>query len=442
MAERNQIDTILEEQRFSSSWIFNAETTVESGHLWSPRYIIGGSFQKMGEYYRIDGRMRDVETGEIVRAESITGKDIMSLPDKLGDIFINALDREVIWKDSNMNGLQVELKTVEELPMAIYHVLPQLNVEIVEITLKNNTENKLTLIVENRIQGFTDTSKKTIEIDAHKENIIIPPDPVLLDGKLNELLTNKESAFDIKIKTQNGETVFEETREVTLLSRDTWIFENNFLSERIGYRSIAAWITPQSNPVGQIFTAAVKLSPIGMVGYQASSSLYSGNRKEMDKKEITAVQMKAIYEAIKNTGIKYADQSLLFPVKDRQRVVLPQDAIKNRTANCIDGAVLFSSVMLRAGINPIIIIVPGHAFVGWETWKGSNEYVALETTKVGISNFDDALAAGKEQAVNANIDEDLKSLEFRPSNFGILYLGYASILNIRQLKQTIGDMPI
>jgi TolB-like protein len=448
LVERMQLEKIYDEQRLTSSALFNPETTAESGLLLGADYIISGSFQKLGKYYRLDGRMLNLETSEVVRAESIIGTNIMKLSDKLGDLFINSLAREVVWKESEMEGLKVEVRTVEELPSAIYHILPSLDAKIVEITLKNETDKTLRLVVEVEIQGYTHTAKKTIEIKANQEQAFTPPYPVFITEKLDGLLTNQSTAFAIKVKSLEGKAVFEETKPVVLLSRDTWVFENNFISERIGQQTIAAWVTPQSNTVAQVLSDAVKFSPFGgFVGYQPLEFIASGNKGEEMKgipkteREITMMQVKAMYEAIKEKGIRYVDQSLQFPDKDRQRVLLPEDSLRYKRANCIDGAVLFSSLMLQAGINPIILLVPGHAFVGWETWAGSGEYEVLETTKVGYTDFEAAVAAGQEQAEMAGVQQSLKRLSF-PDDSGVKNKGSATILNIKQLKQKMGDMPL
>ena len=114
---------------------------------------------------------------------------------------------------------------------------------------------------------------------------------------------------------------------------------------------------------------------------------------------------------------------------------------------CLYGIILYSkreNISKRllwgsAGINPVIIIVPGHAFVGCETWEGSADYEVLETTKIGYEMFEVAMTVGQEQAENAKISDAMRKLHFKD---GVRRVGAATILNIRQLKQRMGDMPI
>ena len=80
-----------------------------------------------------------------------------------------------------------------------------------------------------------------------------------------------------------------------------------------------------------------------------------------------------------------------------QRTRLPRESLAGRAANCIDGAVLFASLLEGASLNPAIVLVPGHAFVGWEAWEDAGEWQFLETTMVGSHDFEAACRSGRKQ---------------------------------------------
>ena len=46
---------------------------------------------------------------------------------------------------------------------------------------------------------------------------------------------------------------------------------------------------------------------------------------------------------------------------------------------------------------PAIVLVPGHAFVGWEVWRGADEWQFLETTMIGTDEFDAAQSSAQRQ---------------------------------------------
>ncbi|HVT31741.1 MAG TPA: hypothetical protein VHE32_03795 [Rhodanobacteraceae bacterium] len=100
----------------------------------------------------------------------------------------------------------------------------------------------------------------------------------------------------------------------------------------------------------------------------------------------------AIWAALVGHGLRYAtgDPALSRgPVVYSQRVRLLGDVWRERRANCLDGSVLIASVLERIGIPAFIVLVPGHAFVGYRanaddgprSDPGRAEF--LETTLLG-----------------------------------------------------------
>lgn len=109
----------------------------------------------------------------------------------------------------------------------------------------------------------------------------------------------------------------------------------------------------------------------------------------------------AIWAALEQRGLRYDDTDPALgrgPVVWSQRVRLPQATWRDRRANCIDSSVLIAAALERIGLQPLIVLVPGHAFVGYRNGDGSAEY--LETTLLGVragadDSFERARAAGR-----------------------------------------------
>lgn len=66
-----------------------------------------------------------------------------------------------------------------------------------------------------------------------------------------------------------------------------------------------------------------------------------------------------------------------------QTVRFLDQSINGQQANCIDGAVLFASALYKIGIDPLLVILPGHAFVGYYMDTQHTHPQFLETTLVG-----------------------------------------------------------
>lgn len=448
LVDRLQLDRLLDEQRLQASALFDPALTVASGQLWSPRYIVGGSFQKLGHHYRLDARMKDLQTGETLRAESLIGENILRLPDALGDLLIDALSRQPDWQTTRVTGVQVEVRHVGELPAAIYHLLPGLKYRILEIRLQNHTQTPQRLVVHAAIQGYTQNASDTVDL-APGQVQILHPYPAFLTAKLATLLTDQPTAWTLRITRPDGAPVFEQTRPLTLLARDTLLFQHQFLNEHADLLpTVAAWVAPQAPIISQLLGEAAPRIPFGgFVGYQETRFI-AGDRDpaqrqaagQPDHPAIARRQVQALYETLQERGLRYVEQSSLYPAQDRQRVLHPQDTLAHKTANCLDGTVLFASLLLRAGLQPVIVLVPSHAFLGWRTWSGSDDYEFLETTKQGTASFADALAAGQKQAERAGIRA--RSLVSLPRE-GLLRLGNgALILDLARLKQQLADLPL
>jgi hypothetical protein len=110
-------------------------------------------------------------------------------------------------------------------------------------------------------------------------------------------------------------------------------------------------------------------------------------------------QVKALYEALEQTTkITYDDSATVFHLESyyyAQRVRLPFRSLQDQAANCLDGSVLFASLLATVGLHPIILLLPHHAIVGWkqeDTDVSDIEY--LETTLLGKKSFDEARQEG------------------------------------------------
>ncbi|MGQ0599022.1 hypothetical protein [Aquabacterium sp.] len=55
-------------------------------------------------------------------------------------------------------------------------------------------------------------------------------------------------------------------------------------------------------------------------------------------------------------------------------------SVRTQQANCIDGTVLFASILRKIGIEPMIVLIPGHAFLGFFTDAAQRQPRFLETT--------------------------------------------------------------
>ena len=155
---------------------------------------------------------------------------------------------------------------------------------------------------------------------------------------------------------------------------------------------LGAFVTPNAPELMAFLRIAADLHPQKrLVGYQG------------DRNQVQA-QVKALFEALKTRAeITYVNSVLDFGPEGgagSQRVRLPRESLVHRQANCIDGTVLFASLLEAVSLNPAIVIIPGHAFLAWETWnEDPKEWKYLETTQIGSHSFEDACASAEATAI-------------------------------------------
>jgi hypothetical protein len=174
-------------------------------------------------------------------------------------------------------------------------------------------------------------------------------------------------------------------------------------------------------------------------------------------------QVWAIWHALSARGIRYSGAD---PGIDRgprvfsQRVRFLADTWTDRSANCIDGSVLLASAFQRIGLRSFLVLVPGHAFVGFYTDADAQHAAYLETTLLGatlsmpqerpayvraqplsaqaqasLASFDAALRAGAARYANSAAKFDGRH---RP-DYAIIDIAAARAFGIRPISFEASD---
>jgi hypothetical protein len=143
-----------------------------------------------------------------------------------------------------------------------------------------------------------------------------------------------------------------------------------------------AFVTPNTPEIMRFARTAANHHPgKALAGYQ-------GERDAVEP------QVAAIFDALKSdANVTYVNSVIAFSPDEgssTQRVRLPRESLEDGQANCIDGTVLFASLLEAVSLSPAIVVVPGHAFVAWETWDESDDWRYVETTMINAHTFEQA----------------------------------------------------
>lgn len=290
--------------------------------------------------------------------------------------------------------IQVKVQYYNKVPTAIYHLLgktaKQQNFAAFTLTNQGTTATTLKLVSE--IAGFTDQAIDTRDL-APGETVEIQQTPIMKAGARDQLNEGQVASFHYAVTyLQNGDEklVEEQSISVDMMSkRDMVVVIVDENEELVGdFREyIAAWVTPASPAVEKLLRDATQYMPDEAIyGYQAGE-------------EGVLPQLAAIYRVINDDyQIRYVSTPVSLASTEKtfvQRIRLPAETVQQRAGNCIETAALYASAIEAMDMNPLLVIVPGHAFVACETNDGSHQYIFVETTVLGEGlTFEDALRLG------------------------------------------------
>jgi hypothetical protein len=163
--------------------------------------------------------------------------------------------------------------------------------------------------------------------------------------------------------------------------------------------AFAGYVNPRDPVVDEVLASARLLDP----GFDDEAAGDDGPAPNLRR-------IRAVWAALERRGLRYADGDPALsrgPSVWSQRVRLLRDVWQGGQANCLDSSVLIASVLERLGVRTLIVLVPGHAFVGYGG-AGHDEVQYLETTLLGAragghetpatraaANFDAARIAGR-----------------------------------------------
>lgn len=150
-----------------------------------------------------------------------------------------------------------------------------------------------------------------------------------------------------------------------------------YVSTRLFY---AAYVNEENPLIDKVLREALNTRIVRrFLGYQ-------GTPEMVDR------QVYALWYVLQKRNFKYSSvsySSLSSNVVYAQRVRTFEDALNSSQINCVDGSVLFASLLRAINITPVLVQMPGHMFVGYYTDSAKKNLTFLETTMIGDVDLDD-----------------------------------------------------
>lgn len=177
-----------------------------------------------------------------------------------------------------------------------------------------------------------------------------------------------------------------------------------YVSTRLFY---AAYVNEENPLIDKVLREALNTRIVRrFLGYQSTPEM-------VDK------QVYALWYVLQKRNFKYSSvsySSLSSNVVYAQRVRTFEDALNSSQINCVDGSVLFASLLRAINITPVLVQMPGHMFVGYYTDSAKKNLTFLETTMIGDVDLDDYFPDEKLDSTRTTKSQgDMSRLTFEKS---------------------------
>jgi hypothetical protein len=138
------------------------------------------------------------------------------------------------------------------------------------------------------------------------------------------------------------------------------------------------------------------------------TKIVSGFRVTTHEHDETLKQVFAVWSALQKRGLQYSSTTTTpggSETVQSQYIRFIDQTLTNTQANCVDGSVLFASILRKISIEPFLVTVPGHMYVGFYLGAGKSEFIGLETTVLGLPDVADEKKPGDPAALAALRDK-------------------------------------
>ncbi|WP_314853939.1 DUF3320 domain-containing protein [uncultured Microbacterium sp.] len=214
----------------------------------------------------------------------------------------------------------------------------------------------------------------------------------------NVMLQMRERRFaEYTVTVVQGDEVLGTTsRRIDLLASDTWAATSPLADSA---RDLAAFVQMREPALRPVLVEAAQLlkSRTGSDALEGYQSVDGG-----EPGRVGAI-VESLYDAVRARRIGYIDPPPSWDIHGTsggQNVRLSAEVLSEGFGTCLDTTVLFASLLAAVGLNPVIFLIPGHAFVGYWTrdefgrrdavWPATEAYspidagalVVIETTRL------------------------------------------------------------
>jgi len=240
--------------------------------------------------------------------------------------------------------------------------------------------------------GWLKTSRTEVTVPDAEEEVIVIPKSIFDFEALHAIKQQKPANLTVKVSL-NGKRLPEQNEVVTLRSINECPFAVLFGEGENAYADDLSWMfaayVNENHPwIDGILKEALDAKLVDSFdGYQSGS---------VDK---VLAQVYAVWHILQRHGVKYSDITNTPKSKfaAAQTVRFLDDSVSAAQANCVDGSVIFASILTKISIKCGLVLVPGHCFLCFDVDPNGDldvnadddkrTVLGLETTMMGADNL-------------------------------------------------------
>ncbi len=249
-----------------------------------------------------------------------------------------------------------------------------------KMLVTNNSNNTARNVeVSFQIPNYIDWNQVT------KFPVILPGQSVVVncypsfDQKIVEKTTSSKEKVNIKVTGNNIDEV-EQSFPIDIKGRNEFMYtfiptdEIRTPGEYFDNAGLLTCLVTPEDPVIKYYTQKIQ------------EKVLKGEAASVENKDAEGVRfLTGIYYATLVSHMVYSGTSGV-PAKVEdissgvQSIRLPREVVTGKTGLCIELSLLYASILMNAGLDPIIYLIPGHAYPGF---KMNGNYYAIEATGIG-----------------------------------------------------------
>lgn len=250
------------------------------------------------------------------------------------------------------------------------------------LRVTNTADRAVAQTVSAEIPGWSRRSERSV-IVGPRETQRVAIQPELLPRALENEET-RHARLEVRAIGPDASVLFVDGRTVLIHAGSEIYWGRRFANAQV----TARWVTPHDPSVLALVAEARRYVPRGrLAGYNAGPDTAAGP-------PYVRAQTEAIFKALRRAGITYVSSLFVMGehVGQAQRIRLPRETLALASANCMDVSVAFASAAENIGLQPLLVIVPGHAFAGVRLERDSQKVLYFDLTVLPKGTFSSAVA--------------------------------------------------